>query len=154
MTRPETSHLEIARSALDELPDQADPETILFVLDRRLNQSVEPAPAPINPIGQARGADSSWLWDGLGCIGAALIMLVMAVGLPMLFSFGERLVGRPARVSAVGVIREFQYADGSAGTELIGRTCRVSPDHVMVEADGATLVIPSSAYRTLKLNED
>lgn len=102
-----------------------------------------PAPATEPP-----GASHGFLWELFGC----LIPFLVAVAFLLVVMWGYRWVfgqSRPVPVEA-GEVRALELLGGD-GKEHVGRRCRVYPDWVAVEADGAVVLIPRERVQSLRV---
>src|SRR5262245_10900825 len=107
------------------------------------NGEVEPAAEPVPPQGLG-----SLLREALGC----LIPLAVVFGFLLLALWTYRVVigpGGPVPVET-GEVKALELR-GSDGREYIGRKCRVFPDWVTIEADGAVVVIPRERVETIRV---
>jgi hypothetical protein len=78
--------------------------------------------------------------------------LAVLVGFVLLAMWGYRLVFGPSAPLPVeaGEVRALELQGGGGG-EHAGRKCKVYPEWVAVEADGAVVMIPRERVRSLHL---
>ena len=157
MAADSSTHLDLAKEALNNLPDSADRDTILAAVHRHLtiDRDVRSAQMVVDArAAQSASHSQSWWSEWMGCLLPVLLIPALFLAMPLLFSLGERIVSRPTRTTATGIIDHIEFVDGSTDESLVGRKCRVTADHVLVDKSAdEMLVIPSEAFRTLQLKD-
>ncbi|TWT56078.1 hypothetical protein [Allorhodopirellula solitaria] len=103
----DSTYIDRAREALDDLPDTADSHEVLAAIHRKLTLDRDIKTA--EQIAESRAAvqsrsSSAWWSDSLGCILPFILVPAFFIAMPLLFSVGERILSRPARTTARGTI--------------------------------------------------
>lgn len=152
------NYVDNARDALSALPESADSHDVLAAVHRRLmlDRDVRSAEQVADSrLASPSKSGTSWWFESLGCIVPALLIPAFFIAMPLLFSVGERILSRPARTSASGTIVKLDLIDGGNVDSLIGRSCRVTADHLLIESsNGSLTVIPNESVLILELDED
>jgi hypothetical protein len=150
--------VDAAIAALQHLSAGADRDTILATVNQRL--TVERDVRSAEMVMDARDAtlaprQRSWWYEWIGCLFPIILIPALFMAMPLLFSLGERIVSRPARTTATGIIERIEYNDGTTDDTLGGKQCRITSFHVMVDApDKTRLIIPNEAYRKITLKSE
>ena len=149
--------VELARLALEQLPENADSHTILAAVDQRLKLERDVNIA--NEVVAARKetaavTGSGWVSDAFGCLAPLLGTALFFIAMPILFSVGDWIFSPPARGTASGKIADLVLVNGTDTKALQGRPCRVIIDHLLIELEnGQTTMIPNAAVVQLVLDK-
>ena len=154
----DAKYVDIAIDALNGLPDSADRDAILASVHQSL--TIERDVRSAQMIEDARSVTinktpQSWWSEWLGCLLPLILVPLLFLAMPLLFSLGERIISRPARVTTSGTIERFEYSDQTTSDKLVGKHCRITSRHAIIDLQNdETLVIPNEAYRTIRLKPD
>jgi hypothetical protein len=111
-----------------------------------MTEDQEDADAPAEDVAPPGGREV--LWELIGC----LIPLAALAAFLFLVMWGYRSLfvpGRPEPVES-GEVQSIMLQSGD-GKEHAGRRCRVYPEWVAIEVDGATVLIPRDRVQVLRL---
>ena len=73
--------------------------------------------------------------------------------MPLAFSIGERILGRPERTVGEGVIVELELAETGESQPLIGGRGRLLANHLVVETTKGKTYIPNEQIRRIVVDE-
>lgn len=157
-TQPEDgrrSAKDIARAVIDGAPETASINELLLAIHSQSDLIFALKSQEMMRKWNQPQSRSMWekVSDAFGCLIPVLIIPLIFILMPVLFSVGDFLVSRPVRTIQAGSIIDFINQAGEPLVEFRGLQCRLYSNHAIIVRDnGSVTIIPNEQYQSITLN--